>query len=123
MFQLFDTSEKLHHIEANRKNVGESGKNGAQQESWQDEWHDIEYQGAIAKAPPCPERTLKTPLPLQSSPSSREEEGQWVAMEDSRRRSIACEKMAKRMLKFLEDSGDVKVGIMVFPFGKLPSKR
>ena len=32
----------------------------------------------MAKAPPCLERTLKKPLPQQSSPSSREEEGQWV---------------------------------------------
>ena len=65
----------------------------------------------MAKAPPCPERTLKTPLPQQSSLSSREEEGHWVAMEDRRRRSITFEKMAKRMLKYPEDSDDVKVGI------------
>ena len=32
-------------------------------------------------------------------------------MEDRRRQSIAFEKMAKRMLKYLEDSDDVKVGI------------
>ena len=29
----------------------------------------------VGKTPPCPERILKTPLPQQSSPSSREEEG------------------------------------------------
>ena len=46
----------------------------ALQESWQNEWHDIEYQGIMAKATPCPERTLKTPLPQQSSSSSRDEE-------------------------------------------------
>ena len=78
---------------------------------WQNEWHDIEYQGAVAKAPPCPERTLKTPCPQQFSPTSREEEGQWVTMEDRRRRSIASEKTAKRMLKYQEDSDDVKVGV------------
>ena len=61
--------------------AGESGKNGARQESGQNEWHDIEHQGAVAKAPPCPERTLKTPLPQQSSSSARgEEEGHWVLM-------------------------------------------
>ena len=26
----------------------------AVQERWQNEWHDLEYQGAVAKAPPCP---------------------------------------------------------------------
>ena len=65
----------------------------------------------MAKAPPCSERTLKTPLPQQSSPSSREEEGQWVAMDYRRGRSIAFEKTAKIMLKYLEDSDDVKVGV------------
>ena len=65
----------------------------------------------MAKAPPCSERTLKTPLPQQSSPSSREEGGHWVAMEDRRRRSVAFEKMAKSLLKYLEHSGEAKVGI------------
>ena len=45
IFQLFDTSEKQDHFVANRKRWLESqGKNVAQQESWQNEWHDIEYQ-------------------------------------------------------------------------------
>ena len=65
----------------------------------------------MAKAPPCPEITLNTPLPWQSSPSSREEEAHRVAMEDMRRRSTAFEKVAKRMPKNLENSDDVKVGI------------
>ena len=54
----------------------------------------------MAKAPPCPERILKTPLPQQSWPSSRDEEGQWVAMEDRRRQRVAS-----------EDSEDLKVGV------------
>ena len=37
--------------------AGESGKNGARQESGQNEWHDMECQGAMAKAPPCSDRT------------------------------------------------------------------
>ena len=111
------TSEKQDHFVANRKRWFESkGKNGAQQESV--EWHDIEYQGEIAKAPPCPERTLKTALPQQSPPSFREEEKHWVAMEDRRRQSIAFEKMARRMLKYLEDSDDVKVGITELHSGR-----
>ena len=46
---------------------------------------------------PCPERTLKTPLPQQSPSSAREEEGRWVLMEDRRR--------------YLDNSEAVKVGI------------
>ena len=90
---------------ANRKRWLESqGKNVAQEESWQNEWHDNEYQGAMAKAPPCTETTLKTPLPRQSSPSSRDEEGQSVSVEDRRRRRV-------RMQRYLEDSEDLKVGV------------
>ena len=72
----------------------------------------------MAKAPPCPERTLNTPLPQQSSPSARDAESQWVAMEDRRRRSTAFEKMAKR-----EDSDDVKVGITELPAGYFGKSR
>ena len=109
--QYFPASHQRNGFVANRKRLESQGRNGAQQESGQNEWHDIEYQGVMAKVPPCPERTLKTQLPQESSLSSREEEGRWVAMEDRRRRSIAFEKMAKKMLKYLEDSDDVKVGI------------
>ena len=47
IFQLFDTSERQDHfVVANRKRWLESqGKNVAQQEGWQNEWHDMEYQG------------------------------------------------------------------------------
>ena len=79
-------------------------------ENWQNEWHDIKYQGTMAKAPPCPERTLKTPLPQQSS-SSRDEESQWVSVEDRRRLRVAFEETAKRMLRYQEDSEDLKVGV------------
>ena len=47
----------------------------------------------------CPDRTLQTPLPQQSSSSAREEEGRWVLMEDRRRRGIAFEKLASEMLR------------------------
>ena len=59
------------------------------------------YQGGMAKAPPCPERTLNTPMPQQSSLSSRDEESQWVAVEDRRKRRVTFEEMAKRMLGYL----------------------
>ena len=69
------------------------------------------YQGTLAKAPPCPERTLKTPLPMQSSSSSRNDEAQWTSVEDRRRRRVAFEEAAKKMLRYLEDSEDLKVGV------------
>ena len=91
IFHLFDTAEKKDHFVASRRRWLESqGKKATKQESWQNEWHDIEYQGEMAKAPPCPERTMKRPMPQQSSPSSRDE-GQWVAVEDKRRRRVAFE--------------------------------
>ena len=65
----------------------------------------------MAKAPPCPERSMKTPLPQRSSSSSRNEENQWISVEDGRKRRVAFEEMAKRMLGYFEDSGDLKVGI------------
>ena len=67
----------------------------------------IEYQGAVAKAPPCPESTLRTPLPQQSSSSTRD----WVLMEDRRRQSSAFKNVAKDMLRSLENSEELKVGI------------
>ena len=65
----------------------------------------------MAKDPPCPGRTLKKPLPQQSSSSAREEEGHWVLMEDRRRRSVAFENLAKEVLRYLDNSEDVNVGI------------
>ena len=56
IFQLSDTSEKKpNHFVASRKRWLESqGRNGALQESGQNEWHDIEYHAARAKAPGVP---------------------------------------------------------------------
>ena len=63
------------------------------------------------KALPCPERSLKTPMPQQTSPSSRDEESQRVAVEDRRRRRVAIEERAWGFLCFLEDSKDLKVSV------------
>ena len=112
LFQLFDTSEKPNHFVASRRGWLESqGRDGARQENGQNEWYDLGYQGAMAKAPPCQNSTLQTPLPQQSSSSAREEEDQWDVMEDKRRRRIAFENLAKGMLRYLDDSKDVKMGI------------
>ena len=45
IFQLFDTSEKPNHFVASRRRWLESHqeRDGARQESGQNEWHDIEY--------------------------------------------------------------------------------
>ena len=56
--------------------------------------------------------TPKTPLPQQSSSSAgEEEEDHWVLMEDRRRRRVAFENLAKEMLRYPDNSDDVKVGI------------
>ena len=52
--QLFDKAEKKDHLVVFSEC---QGKKAALQDSWQNEWHDVEYQGEMAKAPPCPERT------------------------------------------------------------------
>ena len=78
IFQL-DTSERPNHFVASRRRWLESqGRNGARQENGQNEWYDLEYQGAKAKAPPCFDSTFQTPLPQQSSSSAREEEDSWL---------------------------------------------
>ena len=103
IFQLFDTAEKKDHFVASRRRWLEGqGKKAALQESWQNEWHDVRFQGVLAKAPPCPERTLKTPLPHQNSSSSRDEGSRWV-VEDRRRRRVAFEETAKGTLRYSED--------------------
>ena len=63
-----------------------NGKSVAQQERPQSDLKDMNYEGTTAKASPCPERRIRTPLPQQSSSSTREEETQWSAQE---RRAVA----------------------------------
>ena len=78
IFQL-DTSERPNHFVASRRRWLESqGRNGARQEKGQNEWYDLEYQGARAKAPPCPDSTSQTLLPQRSSSSAGEEEDHWL---------------------------------------------
>ena len=65
------------------------------------------------KSSQCPRSTLQTPLPQQSSSSVREEEDLWEVMEERRWRRIAFENLAKGMLRYFDNSNDVKVGITV----------
>ena len=112
IFQLFDTSEKPNRFVVSRRRWLESQeRDGARQESGQNKWHDVEYQGDMAKAPPCPDRTLQTPLPQQSSSLAREEEYHWELREERRRRRIAFENLAKGTLRYLDYCNEVKVGI------------
>ena len=75
------------------------------------DWQEMKHEGIMAKAPPCPERRMRTLLPQETSSSTREEESQWSSMEDRCRRRVAFEDAAKRMLRYLEDSEDLKVSI------------
>ena len=69
------------------------------------------YQGARAKAPPCPCSTPQTTLPQESSSSAREEDDLWELRDDRRRRRIAFKNLAKSMLRYLDNCNEVKVGI------------
>ena len=107
--KLFDTAEKKGPCRGKQKAwLERQGEKAALQERWQNEWHDVKYQGIVAEAPPCSERTSKKPLLQHSSSSSRDEESQWVAVEDRRRRRVAFEETAKDMLRHLEDSEGLK---------------
>ena len=112
IFQLFDTAEKPnHHVASRRRRLESQRRDDARHESGRNEWYDLGYQGAKAKAPPCPNSTLQTPLPQQSSSSARKEEYHWELREERRRRRIAFENLTKGMLRYLDNCNEVKVGI------------
>ena len=130
IFQMVDTKREKGPFCGKQKAL--VGERVALQESWQNEWQDMKYQGIMAKAPPYPERTMKTQLPQHSSSSTRDEENQWISVEDGRKRHVAFEEAAKRMLRYLEDSEDLRVGVertdgnagrSRFPSCKLPRKQ
>ena len=54
---------------------------------------------------------MRTPLPQQSSSSEKEEESQWSSVEDRQKWSVAFGDAAWRMLRYLKDSEDLKVGL------------
>ena len=53
-----------------------------------EEQEDMNYEGTLVKAPPCPKRRMRTPLLQQSSFSAMEEGSPWSAQE---RMTIAIE--------------------------------
>ena len=94
-----------------RRWLESQGRDDARQENGRNEWYDLGYQGAKAKAPPCSNSTLQTPLPQQGSSSAGEEEDHLELREERRKRRIAFESLAKGMLRYLDNGDGVKVGI------------
>ena len=77
IFEIFDTNEKMTiWWQAGRVGWSTKEREGALQERWQHDWQDMKYEGIVVKAPPCPERRVRTPMPQQSPSSTREEESQ-----------------------------------------------
>ena len=78
-FEIFSTKKRKNGDSVASRNrwLEYQGKRVAQQERWLCDWQDVNYEGTMAKAPPCPERRMRTPLPQQGSSSTREEESQW----------------------------------------------
>ena len=106
------TSSRFRHCRK-AKSLCNQGRDGDRQENERNEWYDLGYQGAKAKAPPCRNSTQQTPLPQQSSLSAREED-HWEVEEERRRRRIALENLAKGMLRYLDYSNDVKLVWCIF---------
>ena len=106
IFVIFSTKEEDCHLVASRNRWLENqGKSVALQERWRGDWQDIDCEGIMTKAPPCTQRRTKTPMPQQSSSSKMEEECQ------RRKRCVAFEKAAKKKLRCLAGSEDLKVGL------------
>ena len=123
IFEIFHTRNRTISWQAEGVGWSTKERGSALRERCPDVWQDIKYQGIMAKAPPCPERSMKTPLPQQSSYSTGDEESQWISVEDRRRRRAVFGEMAQRMLRCLEDSEDQKRWKkQAFPQCNLPSK-
>ena len=85
--------------------VGESGKVHGKRMG---KTSDIEYQGAGQK--PCRAPTEPYKRPCHSKARRQPEEKAIVLMEDRRWRS-AFENLANEMLRYLDNSDDVKLGV------------
>ena len=100
------------HLVASRRRWLESKeRDDARQESGRNDWYDLGYQGARAKAPPCPNSTLQTPLPQKSSPSAREEEDHWELREEAKAKDCFREPGQEHAEIYLDNCNQVKVGI------------
>ena len=74
IFEILDSEEREDHFVASRIRWLEyQGERVALQENGQNDWQDVKYERKWQKPlPPCPERSMKTPLPQQRSSSTRE---------------------------------------------------
>ena len=82
IFEIISTKENSDHLVASKNRWLEyQERRVAQQERSQSEWQDVNYEGKMAKAPPCPKIRMRTPLPQESSPSTTEEVSPWSARE------------------------------------------
>ena len=78
-FRDFQHKRETDRLVASRNRwLEHQGKRVALQERLQ---RDVNYEGTVAKAPPCPERRMRTPLPQQSSSSTRDEDSTWSGHE------------------------------------------
>ena len=103
-----------HSVASRHRWLKNQGKRAAQQERSHSDLKDVNYEGTLVKVPPCPDRRMRTPLPQQSSSSTREEESQWNAQE---RTAIV------RMEQFVNNSECSKVEIAEDADGKKGDKR
>ena len=86
IFQLFDTAEEKNHFVARKRWLESQGKKATKQERWQNEWHDIKYQGVMAKAPPWPREDPENADAAAKLAFIQGRRKPAVAVEDSRRR-------------------------------------
>ena len=76
IFEIFSTKQKIDHSVASRNRLLEyQGKRVSQQERSQSDWQDVNWEGPMAEAPPCPGRRMRTLLPQQSSSSTKKAGG------------------------------------------------
>ena len=95
IFDIFNTETTNHSVASRNRWLEHEARRVALQERWQSEWQGVNYEGRMAKAPPCPERRMRTSLPQQSSWSRREEESQWSSVEVKRKWCVAFGDAAK----------------------------
>ena len=67
IFEIFDTEERTILWQAGGVGWSTKEKGVALQKSGQNDWQDVKYEGIKANALPCPEKSMKMPLPQQRS--------------------------------------------------------
>ena len=87
------------------------GSDGARQESGQNEWHDIEYQGVTTKAPPCPDMTSTNASAAEKFVVSQRRRGP-MGLDGRQAKARYClREIGKGNVEIFGDSAKVNVGI------------